>query len=620
MTGPEVSRNHTAAAGENKELQPSSEGFRIVLKDEAALTSLLDSKFAKTQCIEVFGDDCKGGLVKGAELNLFLPGENDEDLAGISLEYAPHFSNKIRADRTYLGDEGAFRIQELLAAMGYVSDFEHPNFDPNFYGVNELVLYVTGSSGFTYVVLLGYATKAEYLQDLRAKTSRTPDDDKFIRQDQSGRVKNEIIIIGGRHPLRSPEDAPGMSASNESVKEFAELCQSLTKALYQHFEEPEPDVTLELTVPDLDLIKARDRAGSDVVNPYDMEKASLEEEVVILDERTVVRLDDVRGQPTAVEAIRRLLKQIGSPSYFEEGYMVLPAKAALFWGPPGVGKTMLARALAHEVGGDLETYGATEINNQWFGNSEKNVKMIFDRAKKKFAETGRHQFIFLDEFDAIGRERSGEGSGGTAVAQRIVNQFLIEMDGLKVLEGVHLIMATNRPDIVDPALMRPGRIGERIEFKMPDIDGRRDIFEHYVNQRVQGVAFGQVIFGTLDFNAIAASSEGMSGADIKGVVDTLVTDLAFETYDSEKIDPLKEQVEAIEALVSSGNSSQEILSMVRALLQEVAAEPEQVEDLGLKPLTTEDFLRVIAAKRKESAMIAGANDVSQRPIGFSLPR
>jgi transitional endoplasmic reticulum ATPase len=182
---------------------------------------------------------------------------------------------------------------------------------------------------------------------------------------------------------------------------------------------------------------------------------------------------------------------------------IQPPKGILLTGPPGCGKTLLARAVANESEVNFISVRGPELLSKYVGESERGVREIFRKARQ-----AAPCIVFFDEIDALLPSRSA-ASGDSHVAERVLSQFLTELDGLEELKGVLVLAATNRLDMLDPAVLRPGRLGEIIEVSLPDEKGRAEVFQ--VHLRNKPVAPG------LDLDALAARTDGLSGADIFGV-------------------------------------------------------------------------------------------------------
>jgi transitional endoplasmic reticulum ATPase len=179
-----------------------------------------------------------------------------------------------------------------------------------------------------------------------------------------------------------------------------------------------------------------------------------------------------------------------------------PSKGVLFYGPPGCGKTLLAKAIANECGANFISIKGPELLTMWFGESEANVRELFDKAR-----AAAPCILFFDEMDSIAKARGGGGGGGSSEAgDRVINQILTEIDGVGARKSVFIIGATNRPDILDSAVTRPGRLDQLIYIPLPDYGSRLDTFK--ANLRKSPVA------DNVDLDALAKATEGFSGADI----------------------------------------------------------------------------------------------------------
>ncbi|MDD1737667.1 MAG: CDC48 family AAA ATPase [Methanothrix sp.] len=224
----------------------------------------------------------------------------------------------------------------------------------------------------------------------------------------------------------------------------------------------------------------------------------------ILVEVPNVSWQDIGG----LEDVKQLLVEaVEWPLRYAESFRRLgidAPKGILLYGPPGTGKTMLAKAVANESESNFITVKGSALLSKWYGESEKRVEEIFRKARQVSPS-----IIFLDELDALVPVRGG-GAGEPHVTERVVNQLLSEMDGLEELHGVVVIGATNRPDIIDPALLRPGRFDELIMAPVPDVESRRKIFQVHLKK----VPLAEDI----DLEELIGLTENYTGADIAAVV------------------------------------------------------------------------------------------------------
>jgi transitional endoplasmic reticulum ATPase len=223
----------------------------------------------------------------------------------------------------------------------------------------------------------------------------------------------------------------------------------------------------------------------------------------------LVEVPDVSWQDIGgLEPVKQLLVEaVEWPLRYAESFRRLgidAPKGILLYGPPGTGKTMLAKAVANESESNFITVKGSALLSKWYGESEKRVEEIFRKARQVAPS-----IIFLDELDALVPVRGG-GAGEPHVTERVVNQLLSEMDGLEELHGVVVIGATNRPDIIDPALLRPGRFDELIMAPVPDIESRQKIFQVHLKQ--------VPLAGDMDLEALIDQTENYTGADIAAVV------------------------------------------------------------------------------------------------------
>ena len=217
-----------------------------------------------------------------------------------------------------------------------------------------------------------------------------------------------------------------------------------------------------------------------------------------------VTFDDVAGVESAKEDLKEVVEFLEDPSRFTRLGARIPT-GALLVGPPGTGKTLLARAVAGEAGVPFFTISGSDFVEMFVGVGASRVRDMFADARKNAP-----CIIFIDEIDAVGRHRGVGTSGGHEEREQTLNQLLVEMDGFEGDEGVIIIAATNRPDVLDKALLRPGRFDRQIEVPYPDIQGREKILEVHMK--------GKPIAAELDVKYIARGTPGFSGADLMNLV------------------------------------------------------------------------------------------------------
>merc|ERR1711950_137011 len=218
---------------------------------------------------------------------------------------------------------------------------------------------------------------------------------------------------------------------------------------------------------------------------------------------TVVEVPTVTSQDVGgLEETKRSLQEmilypIDHPEKFEK-FGMQPSRGVLFYGPPGCGKTLMAKAVANECSANFVSIKGPELLTMWFGESEANVRDVFDKAR-----SAAPCVLFFDELDSIAKSRGGSAGDGGGASDRVINQILTEMDGMGSKKNVFIIGATNRPDIIDSAIMRPGRLDQLIYIPLPDDGSRIAILK--ANLRKSPVA------KDVDLPFLAKMTKGFSG-------------------------------------------------------------------------------------------------------------
>ncbi len=217
-----------------------------------------------------------------------------------------------------------------------------------------------------------------------------------------------------------------------------------------------------------------------------------------------VTFDDVAGVEEAKEDLEEIVEFLRDPQKFQKLGGRIP-RGALLVGPPGTGKTLLARAIAGEANVPFFTISGSDFVEMFVGVGASRVRDMFEQAKKNAP-----CIIFIDEIDAVGRHRGAGLGGGNDEREQTLNQLLVEMDGFEANEGIILIAATNRPDVLDPALLRPGRFDRQVVVPRPDIIGREKILKVHVRK--------VPLAPDVDLRVIARGTPGFSGADLANLV------------------------------------------------------------------------------------------------------
>ena len=249
------------------------------------------------------------------------------------------------------------------------------------------------------------------------------------------------------------------------------------------------------------LLMSKMMGGGQIGNALTLGKANAK---VYVEAQTGKTFSDVAGQEEAKEALLEIVNFLHDPEKYAAIGARLP-KGALLVGPPGTGKTLLAKAVAGEAKVPFFSISGSEFVEMFVGMGAAKVRDLFKQAEEKAP-----CIVFIDEIDTIGKKRDGSGVGGNDEREQTLNQLLTEMDGFDGKKGVVILAATNRPETLDKALLRPGRFDRRIPVELPDLKGREDILRvHAKNVRMEeGV----------DFNAIARATSGASGAELANIV------------------------------------------------------------------------------------------------------
>ena len=240
---------------------------------------------------------------------------------------------------------------------------------------------------------------------------------------------------------------------------------------------------------------------------------------------------DVAGQDEAKDALREIVDFLHNPQKYTEIGASMP-KGALLVGPPGTGKTLLAQAVAGEAEVPFFSISGSEFVEMFVGMGAAKVRDLFKQANEKAP-----CIVFIDEIDTIGKKRDGNGMGGNDEREQTLNQLLTEMDGFDGRKGVVILAATNRPETLDKALLRPGRFARRIPVELPDLKGREAILKvHAENVKMEG---------GIDFGTIARATSGASGAELANIINEAALRAVRMGHNRVKQEDLMESVEVI---------------------------------------------------------------------------
>ncbi|ACM57952.1 CDC48 family AAA ATPase [Halorubrum lacusprofundi] len=365
--------------------------------------------------------------------------------------------------------------------------------------VAQLLSLMDGLEERGEVVVIGATNRVDAIDPALRRGGRFDREIEVGVPDRDGR--KEILQVHTRNmPL---VDGIDLDEYAENTHGFvgADL-ESLAKESAMHaLRRIRPELDLESDEIDADVLNSIQVTESDFKEAMKGIEPSALREVFV--EVPDVSWDQVGGLEDTKERLRETIQwPLEYPEVFEELDMQA-AKGVLMYGPPGTGKTLLAKAVANESESNFISIKGPELLNKFVGESEKGVREVFSKAREN-APT----IVFFDEIDSIATER-GKNSGDSGVGERVVSQLLTELDGLESLEDVVVIATTNRPDLIDSALLRPGRLDRHVHVPVPDEEARRKILE--VHTRNKPLA------DDVDLDAIARKTEGYVGADIEAV-------------------------------------------------------------------------------------------------------
>ena len=262
-----------------------------------------------------------------------------------------------------------------------------------------------------------------------------------------------------------------------------------------------------------------------------------------------IKFKDVAGEEEAKELLQEIVDFLHNPEKYREIGATMP-KGALLVGPPGTGKTMLAKAVAGEADVPFFSISGSEFVEMFVGMGAAKVRDLFKQANEKAP-----CIVFIDEIDAVGKKRESGQIGGNDEREQTLNQLLSEMDGFDGSKGVVILAATNRPESLDPALLRPGRFDRRIPVELPDLKGREDILKVH--------AAKIKIADNVDFNAIARTAAGASGAELANIVNEAAL---RAVRDGRKFATQTDLMESVEVVIAGYQKKNRILSTKEKLI------------------------------------------------------
>ncbi len=382
--------------------------------------------------------------------------------------------------------------------------------------VAQLLALMDGLKGRGKVIVIAASNRPNALDPALRRPGRFDREIELGVPDKAGR--KEILQIHTRGmPLQDDVNLDELASITHGYV-GADLAALGREAAMKTLRRLLPRINLEDESIPIDVLESLRVTKKDFMDAYKEVQPSAMREVMI--EVPNVKWDDIGGleKPKAElkEAIEWPLKY---PEMFKR-MGIKPPRGIFLFGPPGTGKTLLAKAVATESEANFISVRGPELLSKWVGESEKGVREIFRKAR-----TASPCIIFFDEIDSIGPRRGGES--GSHVTETVVNQLLTEMDGLEELKDVVVVAASNRPDIVDPALMRPGRFDRLVQIPAPDFETRKAIFAVHTKK--------VPIAKDVDLLKLAEATDGYSGADIEGIVKEAVFEALRESKQTKEV-------------------------------------------------------------------------------------
>merc|ERR1712203_3724 len=363
--------------------------------------------------------------------------------------------------------------------------------------VSQMLTLMDGMKGRSQTVVIGATNRPNSIDAALRRFGRFDRELDIGVPDDNGRL--EILRIHTKNmKLASDVKLVDISANTHGFV-GADLAQLCTEAALTCIREKMDLIDLDEETIDAEILDAMAVSQEHFTNAMgSCNPSSLRETVV---EVPNIKWDDIGGlEETKRQLQEMILYPIDHPEKFEK-FRQTPGRGVLFYGPPGCGKTLLAKAVASECSANFMGIKGPELLTMWFGESEANVRDVFDKAR-----SAAPCVLFFDELDSIAKSRGGSGGDGGGASDRVINQILTEMDGMGSKKNVFIIGATNRPDIIDSAIMKPGRLDQLIYIPLPDDGSRMAILKS--NLRKSPVA------DTVDLPYLAKMTRGFSGADL----------------------------------------------------------------------------------------------------------
>lgn len=363
--------------------------------------------------------------------------------------------------------------------------------------VSQLLTLMDGLKSRAHVIVIAATNRPNSIDAALRRFGRFDREIDIGVPDETGRL--EVLRIHTKN-MKLDEDVQLEAISRDTHGYVgADLAALCTEAALQCIREKMDVIDLEDENIDAEVLNSMAVTQDHFKTALGMSNPSALRETVV--EVPNVTWEDVGGLEGVKRELQELIQYpVEHPEKFEK-FGMSPSKGVLFYGPPGCGKTLLAKAIANECQANFISVKGPELLTMWFGESEANVREIFDKARGSAPCV-----LFFDELDSIAVQRGSSVGDAGGAGDRVLNQLLTEMDGMNAKKTVFIIGATNRPDIIDPALLRPGRLDQLIYIPLPDEGSRLQIFKACLRK--------SPIAPDVDFNQLVKFTHGFSGADI----------------------------------------------------------------------------------------------------------
>lgn len=482
--------------------------------------------------------------------------------------------------------------------------------------VSQLLTLMDSLKANSNVMVIGATNRPNVIESALRRPGRFDRELEIVIPDEDGR--HEILKIKTKDMQLAPDVDLFQLARDTHGYVGADLQQVTLEAALQCIrsnianfdvdsDEPVPDEVLDMLL---------------VTNDHFSHALSNTDPSTLRDNKVEVpdtKWADIGGLEETKRELQEMVRYPIEHRHLFERFGMQASRGVLFYGPPGCGKTLMAKAIANECGANFISVKGPELLNAWFGGSEANVRNLFDKAR-----AASPCILFFDEMDSIARAR-GSGGGSSETSDRVINQILSEIDGMGSGKTLFIIGATNRPDILDPGIMRPGRLDQLIYIPLPDKESRISIFK--ANLRKSPVA------DDVDINQLADATEGFSGADLteicqraakNAIRDSITAGIERQNrveageLTQEEADELPDPVPAITKAHFEASMTKARRSVGPEIIQQYdefsAKIKQQWSSNGAEGGNQYDIDAAAAEQAREDAILDGVDEVEEEPV------